>query len=213
MEGKAQGVAAGLPAAGPVRLALGVGNPGDRYERTRHNAGIWLVRRLAQGRGLSFSAVSDLPAVMAGVADGTRLATSKTYMNESGAAAAGLAHYLGIKPSSLLVAHDDLDIEVGKARYKFGGGTAGHNGLSDISEKLGTRDFWRLRIGIGHPRDLEGDRANMAAERYVLEAPDTAQMTLIEACLDKAVQGWDKVEAQDMDGAIKHLHSEAAEAP
>ena len=209
MEGGNSAQIAGLPGAGPVALAVGLRNPGMGYERTRHNAGAWLVMRLAQERGWPLASVSDLPVSVAGSADGVRVGVSGTYMNESGSAVAGLARYLGVEPNCLLVVHDELDLKAGVARYKFGGGTAGHNGLKDVRNRLGTGEFWRLRIGIGHPRDLEGDRANMPADRYVLEEPDATQRTLIDACLDRASLSWREVEAGDMDAAVKTLHTTA----
>ncbi len=206
MEGGQGDVAAGLPGAGRVMLAVGLRNPGDRYVRTRHNAGAWIVSRLARERGLAFSPVGDLPAEAAGTADGLRLGLSGTYMNESGAAVAGLASYFRVEPSCLLVAHDELDLPPGTARYKFGGGSAGHNGLRDVAERLGTAGFWRLRIGIGHPRDLEGGLSNMPPERYVLEPPGEAHLGLIDECLGRVAEGWGDVESGAMDAAVRRLH-------
>ena len=209
MEGEERsGSAAGLPGSGRVRLAVGIGNPGKEHEATRHNAGTWLVERLAKERGWGFSKVGDLPADLAGTAGGVRLARTKTYMNDSGTAVAALARYLGVGPASLLVAHDESDLAPGQARFKFGGGLAGHNGLKDIAAKLKTNSFWRLRIGIGHPGDSEDEDARrVPLDRHVLARPLGGEVGLIDGAIGQAASAWADVEVGDMDKAIRALHT------
>ena len=208
MESSSQCCYAGLPGAAQVKLAFGLGNPEAKYEATRHNVGAKLAKSLAEKRGLVFSKAGKLPASVAGTAGTVRLSLTETYMNESGDAVARLAGYLDVRPASVLVIHDELDLACGVARYKFGGGVAGHRGLEDVKNKLGTDSFWRLRIGVGHPRNLEGDLSTIPPEKYVLAEPFPEQLALIEACLEKAQKSWELVEACDMDGAIKLLHTE-----
>ena len=139
----------------PIRLFVGLGNPGDQYRGTRHNMGFWFLDALAEKNGARFSSDARF------FGDTTRMNTPEgdvwllkptTYMNASGSAVQALAAYYKIKPEEILVVHDELDIPPGCLKAKLGGGNAGHNGLKDITAKLSTPNFWRLRIGIGHPR-------------------------------------------------------------
>ena len=138
----------------PIRLIVGLGNPGDEYRSTRHNMGFWFLDELAREKGVRFSSDARF------FGDTARLTTPEgdvwlkptTYMNASGSAVQALAAYYKIKPEEILVVHDELDIAPGCLKVKLGGGNAGHNGLKDITAKLSTPNFWRLRIGIGHPR-------------------------------------------------------------
>lgn len=139
----------------PIRLIVGLGNPGDEYRSTRHNMGFWFLDELAREKGVRFSSDARF------FGDTARLTTPEgdvwllkptTYMNASGSAVQALAAYYKIKPEEILVVHDELDIAPGCLKAKLGGGNAGHNGLKDITAKLSTPNFWRLRIGIGHPR-------------------------------------------------------------
>lgn len=166
-----------------IELVVGLGNPGPQYEATRHNVGFWLVDALAEAGGGSLRVESRLQGALCRVslfgAD-LRLLKPMTYMNRSGQSIGAVARYFGIAPERILVAHDELDLPVGVARLKQGGGHAGHNGLRDTIAVLGTRDFWRLRIGIAHP----GDRTLVTG--YVLGRPsrdDAAQIrdALVEA--------------------------------
>ena len=141
-----------MAASAPIRLVAGLGNPGRSYERTRHNAGFWFVDALASKLGASFAPQTRFSGDVA--RDGElRLVKPSTYMNESGTSVGALARFLGIAPAEILVVHDELDLAPGVVKLKLGGGVAGHNGLKDIRAHLATPGFWRLRIGIGHPRD------------------------------------------------------------
>src|SRR5205085_4353960 len=143
----------------PLRLIIGIGNPGLGYRATRHNAGAWFVERLAQMTGAPLAIQSKFQAIVGSVRakDGVdrRLALPQTFVNRSGQAVSSLARFYRISPEEILVAHDELDLKPGAIKLKLGGGNAGHNGLNDIVAALGTPGFWRLRIGIGHPREGE----------------------------------------------------------
>ena len=149
-----------FPVAAP-RLIVGLGNPGAEYEDTRHNAGFWLCRRLAERLGAELRRESRFHGLAGRTRDQVWLLQPLTFMNRSGQAVAALARFHRIAPAETLVLHDDLDLPPGVLRLKFGGGLGGHNGLKDIVAQLGTQDFWRLRIGIGHP----GDRDQVALAR------------------------------------------------
>src|SRR5512146_95043 len=163
-----------------MRLIVGLGNPGKKYEATRHNAGFWWVERLARGDRVELRSSARYHGRV-GKLDAPReiwLLLPDTYMNESGRAVAALSGFYKIEPPEILVVHDELDLPPGAVKLKKGGGTAGHNGLSDIAARLGSRDFWRLRIGIGNPR--ESGRADQPGADYVLEKPGRADRAAIE---------------------------------
>lgn len=145
-------------AADSIRLIVGLGNIGAEYERTRHNAGFWFVDEIAAKGRASFAHERKFSGDVARLRDGAQelwLLKPSTYMNRSGQAVVALALYYKILPTQILVVHDEVDMLPGAIKLKRGGGTAGHNGLKDIQAKLGTPDFWRLRIGVGHPRSLQ----------------------------------------------------------
>jgi PTH1 family peptidyl-tRNA hydrolase len=151
-----------------IRLVVGLGNPGPQYEATRHNVGYWFADALAARNAGRFRLETKFHGLLCRVAIGgadLRLLKPTTYMNRSGHSVAAVIRYFDIAPEHALVAHDDLDLPVGSVRLKRGGGHAGHNGLRDIINGLGSRDFWRLRIGIDHP----GDRRQVVG--YVLSRP------------------------------------------
>ena len=164
-----------------LRLVVGLGNPGPEYAETRHNAGFWFCERLARELGASFSRESRYHGLVAKVriagAD-LWLLMPQTFMNRSGQSVQALARFFRVAPAEMLVVHDELDLPPGQMRLKFGGGLGGHNGLKDITSHLGTQDYWRLRIGIGHPgdRDLVTD--------YVLKRARREEQDEIDACLD-----------------------------
>ena len=135
------------------RLIVGLGNPGAEYEDTRHNAGFWLCERLAAKLGAALKRESRFHGIVGRTHEQTWLLMPQTFMNCSGQAVAALARFYRIAPTDMLVLHDELDLPPGALRLKFGGGLGGHNGLKDIAAHLGTQDFWRLRIGVGHPGD------------------------------------------------------------
>jgi PTH1 family peptidyl-tRNA hydrolase len=169
----------------PIRLIVGLGNPGPEYEVTRHNAGFWLADHLADDLKVSFLAEKAFFAQVAKArVDGEAVVLAKptTFMNRSGQAAGALLRFYKLAPEQVLVLHDELDLLPGQVKLKKGGGHAGHNGLRDIQAAFGSPDFWRLRIGIGHPRSL-GLAQQVAA--FVLNAPRREELKEIEEVIDR----------------------------
>ena len=188
----------------PIRLVAGLGNPGREYANTRHNAGFWFVDQLAARLNASFAAESKFggDVAKAGV---LRLVKPMTFMNLSGRAVAGLSRFFEILPEEILVVHDELDLMPGKTKLKFGGGHAGHNGLRDIQAQLGSADFWRLRIGIGHPRDSELSQQEVVD--YVLKPPRAEEGAAIDDAMRRALTAWQTIAQGDMEGAMMALHT------
>ncbi len=188
-----------------VRLVVGLGNPGREYADTRHNAGFWCCERLADRLGVSLSNESRFHGLVGhGRQQGVWLLLPQTFMNRSGQAVGALARFHRIAPAEILVAHDELDIPAGQLRLKFGGGLGGHNGLKDIAAHLGTQDFWRLRIGIGHP----GDRDEVV--NYVLKPPRREEQDEIDAALARALELWPLIQAGDWNAAVKRANTKPA---
>lgn len=188
----------------PIKLVVGLGNPGPEYERTRHNAGFWFAEDLAHEIGGSFATEPRFFGLLARGAAGSadvRVLKPQKYMNLSGQSVAAVARFFAIDASQILVAHDELDLPAGDIKLKFGGGHAGHNGLRDIQAKLGSGDYWRLRIGIGHP----GVKTEVM--NYVLGKPQAAQREAIEAALAKATGVLDQLLAGEMARATSALHT------
>lgn len=181
-----------------IKLIVGLGNPGEKYADTRHNAGEWLIERLARRFNVSLNPESKFFGKTARtLVNGkeVRLLVPTTFMNLSGKAVGALASFYRIKPEEILVIHDELDLPSGIAKLKQGGGHGGHNGLKDIVAQLGNNNnFYRLRIGIGHP----GHRDLVAG--YVLNKPSPADRNALEKVLDEAT---DCVEMIFKDGMIK----------
>jgi PTH1 family peptidyl-tRNA hydrolase len=167
-----------------IRLIVGLGNPGSEYEQTRHNAGFWLVDQLARG-SLAREARFNALAVKTRIAgQEVWLLEPQTFMNRSGQSVGGLARFFKIAPDEVLVVHDELDLLPGVAKIKKGGSSGGHNGLKDITAALGTQDYWRLRIGIGHPRNanLQQDVAD-----FVLHRARKEEQALIDQAIEKSL--------------------------
>ncbi len=186
-----------------IKLFVGLGNPGDKYAATRHNAGFWWVDQLAAQTNSKLV----LDAKFFGVASklsptaDTWLLKPTTFMNASGKAVAALANYYKIAPAQILVIHDELDLQPNTAKLKKGGGNSGHNGLKDITAALGTQDFWRLRIGIGHP----GDRSEVV--NFVLKAPTKDEQAAINQCVDDSMQIVPYLLSGDFETAMLELHT------
>jgi peptidyl-tRNA hydrolase, PTH1 family len=186
-----------------MRLVVGLGNPGREYEATRHNAGFWWVENLAQELrvGLkSESRFSGRVGRLCGSGEDCWLLLPQTYMNRTGQSVGALAGFYKIGPDEILVVHDELDLEPGTVRLKKGGGVAGHNGLKDIAARIGP-DFWRLRIGIGHP----GDRALVS--NYVLHPPREEETPLISYAVERSLEVWPLIFAGEMEKAMHRLHT------
>ncbi|HZX31799.1 MAG TPA: aminoacyl-tRNA hydrolase [Rhodocyclaceae bacterium] len=184
------------------RLIVGLGNPGPEYEATRHNVGFWFVDQLADQLKISLAPQSKFFG-RAGRSGDLWLLEPTTYMNRSGQSVAALANFYKIPPAEILVIHDDLDLPPGGIRLKQGGGNGGHNGLKDIQARLGTPDFWRLRLGIGHPRTLN---LSQQVADFVLHPPRLEEMPAIEKALDRSLLAWPKLAAGDYAGAQQQLH-------
>jgi PTH1 family peptidyl-tRNA hydrolase len=170
-----------------IRLIVGLGNPGAEYEQTRHNAGFWLVDNLANSLGARLQRETRFNALMAKTSVGGNelwLLEPQTYMNRSGQSVGGLARFYKINPDEVLVVHDELDLPPGAAKLKKGGSSGGHNGLKDITAALGTQDYWRLRLGIGHPRTLN---LQQVVADFVLHRPRRDEQLLIEEAIDKSL--------------------------
>jgi PTH1 family peptidyl-tRNA hydrolase len=193
-----------MPANAPLRLVVGLGNPGREHAATRHNAGFWYADGLASRLSANFAHESRFASDVARAAD-VRIAKPLTYMNASGRAVAALARFFGFLPSEILVVHDELDLKPGEAKLKLGGGHAGHNGLRDIQAQLGAADFWRLRIGIGHPRDSV--LPQQAVVDYVLKPPRPEERGALESALDRALAAWPDLARGDMERAMQDLHT------
>ena len=189
----------------PIRLVAGLGNPDRKHARTRHNAGFWFADALASQLGASFVSEGKFHGLVAKAARDLRLLKPDTYMNLSGRSVSALARFLDIAPEDILVVHDELDLLSGEAKMKLGGGIAGHNGLRDISAELGTPNFWRLRIGIGHPRDSAIPQQDVAD--YVLAPPLLDERAAIVAAIDRSLATWPAIAAGDFERAMLLLHT------
>ncbi|OGA26154.1 MAG: aminoacyl-tRNA hydrolase [Betaproteobacteria bacterium RIFCSPLOWO2_02_FULL_67_26] len=191
-----------------LKLIVGLGNPGDRYQATRHNAGSWLVERFAAETHTVLRKDAKFQALVGRhEASGAWLVLPQNFMNASGRPVQMLAGFFKIAPGDILVAHDELDFPPGVVRMKQGGGVAGHNGLKDVSARLGSHDYWRLRIGIGHP----GDRN--AVTEYVLHKPAQEERAEMDAAIGRALEVLPLVLAGDLQGAMLKLHSAPEPAP
>lgn len=188
-----------------MKLIVGLGNPGRKYEATRHNAGFWWVDEVARLANASFRAESRFSGEIAKASGSDAwLLKPQTFMNQSGRAVGAVANFYRIEPSDILVAHDELDLPPGVVKLKFGGGLSG-NGLKDVAAVLGTKDFWRLRIGIGHPRDLAASEQEVVD--YVLHPPRAEERKAIADAIDKALDVWPLIAARDMEKAMLRLHT------
>ncbi len=188
----------------PIKLIVGLGNPGSEYAKTRHNAGFWWIDELCANERVSLKAEKKFHG------DAARLSMSghdlwllkpMTYMNASGRAVQALATFYKIVSQEILVVHDELDLPPGTVKMKHGGGHGGHNGLKDIVAHLGTPDFWRLRIGIGHPGDRD------AVLNFVLQLPRVEERVAIEESLTRSLQIFPQIARGDLQAAMLKLHT------
>ena len=188
-----------------IRLFVGLGNPGPEYEATRHNAGFWWVDALASQLGGRLVPERSYQALVARVNRPTGpvwLLEPMTFMNRSGVSVATLARFFKIEPQQILVVHDELDLQPGQAKLKFGGSAAGHNGLKDIHAMLGTQDFWRLRLGIGHP-GVKSEVVN-----YVLKKPSAEHRDAIAKASEQALKAVEPLLLGEMDMALALIHAQ-----
>ncbi|CAN5892053.1 aminoacyl-tRNA hydrolase [soil metagenome] len=187
-----------------IRLIVGLGNPGPEYEQTRHNAGFWLVDQLARSglqRDKNFQA---LVAKIRLAGEDVWLLQPQTFMNRSGMSVAALCRFYKFTPEQVLVVHDELDIVPGLAKLKKGGSSGGHNGLKDITAALGTQDYWRLRIGIGHPRTLN---LQQGVADFVLHRPRKEEQALIDEAIARALEIIPLMVAGEFAEAMLQLHT------
>ena len=192
----------------PIRLIVGLGNPGPEYELTRHNAGFWLVDNLANSlpgcrlqREARFNALVAKTAVKG---QELWLLEPLTFMNRSGQSVGALARFFKIAADEVLVVHDELDLMPGIARLKKGGSAGCHNGLKDITAALGTQDYWRLRLGIGHPRSLN---LQQQVADFVLHRPRREDQELIEQAIDKSLLVMAQICEGKFEAATMKLHT------
>lgn len=187
-----------------IRLIVGLGNPGPEYEDTRHNAGFWWVDEAARALKVSLQpdrAYHGLVARANRAAGPVWLLQPMTYMNLSGKSVSALARFFKISPAEILVIHDELDLPPGQMKLKQGGGNGGHNGLKDIQAQLGDANFWRLRLGIGHP----GVKSEVAA--YVLRKPPQADRDALQRNIQDSLGTLDALLDGQMDKAMLKIHA------
>ena len=186
-----------------IKLFVGLGNPGDKYFTTRHNAGFWWVDLVANQTNSALAMDAKMFGVVGKLSPYSDkwLLKPTTYMNASGKAVAALANYYKISPEEILVIHDELDLPAGQSKLKFGGGHGGHNGLRDIHAALGTSNYWRLRIGIGHP----GDKNEVV--NYVLKAPSKDEQKLIDDSINDSSKIVDQLSKGEFEQAMLKLHT------
>lgn len=188
-----------------IKLIVGLGNPGEKYEKTRHNAGFWWVDAIAGAKRAPWKKETKFSGWIARVDEGGTeylLLKPSTYMNESGRSVSQVLRFYKIEPSQMLVVHDELDLEPGIVRLKRGGGTGGHNGLTDIGDALDTKDFWRLRIGIGHPGDKD------LVPDYVLKKAKGSEQDAIDPVFERSLELLPRLAAGKMQEAIAWLHTD-----
>jgi PTH1 family peptidyl-tRNA hydrolase len=193
-----------------IKLFVGLGNPGSEYEATRHNAGFWWLDALARELKLTLVPEKSYWGLAARTQiDGHTLwlLAPQTFMNLSGKSVGALAKFFKIKPEEILVAHDELDIEPGQVKLKKGGSHAGHNGLRDIHAQLASADYWRLRIGVGHP----GEKSEVV--NWVLKKPSPDQRQAIEDSIARSRKAWPQLLAGDMEKAMALIHTHKPPRP
>jgi peptidyl-tRNA hydrolase, PTH1 family len=194
-----------------LRLLAGLGNPGPDYEATRHNAGFWWIDAVAARLRVSLQPERAHHGLVARLNrpghEPLWLVKPMTFMNLSGKSVASLARFFKIAPREMLVVHDELDLQPGQAKIKLGGSAAGHNGLKDIHAQLGSLDFWRLRLGIGHP----GVKAEVV--NYVLKKPSPEHRKAIDEAIDRSLESLDLMLAGEMERAMMKVHADKPPRP
>jgi PTH1 family peptidyl-tRNA hydrolase len=193
-----------------IKLIAGLGNPGPEYENTRHNAGFLFLDAVARELKASWTMDKSYHALVARTlvqGETVWLLKPQTFMNLSGKSVSALSRFFKVKPDEILVVHDELDIAPGEAKLKFGGGHAGHNGLRDIHAQLATGDYWRLRLGIGHP----GDKSEVA--NWVLKKPSLDHRIALEQCIDRSLKALPALLNGDMTQATMLIHTSKPPRP
>ncbi|MFZ2389330.1 MAG: aminoacyl-tRNA hydrolase [Polaromonas sp.] len=193
-----------------IKLFVGLGNPGPEYEATRHNAGFWWIDALSRELKVPLSLDKNYHGQVARTTVNGQtvwLLKPLTFMNLSGKSVAALARFFKISPDEILVAHDELDIVPGQVKLKFGGSHAGHNGLRDIHAQLGSPDYWRLRLGVGHP----GDKAEVV--NWVLKKPSQEHRVAIEDCIARCLKAVPELLRGEMEKATMMIHTSQPPRP
>jgi len=194
-----------------IKLFVGLGNPGAEYETTRHNAGFWFTDAISHDLNTPMIADKNYHALVGrtvrGAADTVWLLKPMTFMNLSGKSVAALARFFKLQPEEILVAHDELDLLPGQVKLKFGGGHAGHNGLRDIHAQLGSGDYWRLRLGIGHP----GVKSEVSD--WVLRKPPLEHRHAIDECIARALLAVPALRAGEIEKATMLIHTSIPPRP
>ena len=188
-----------------IKLIVGLGNPGKEYERTRHNAGYWWVDAIAAARRATWKKETKFSGWTTRVdEDGAEFLLLKpsTYMNESGRSVSAVMRFFKIEPGQMLVVHDELDLPPGAVKMKRGGGTGGHNGLTDIADSLDSKDFWRLRVGIGHPGDKD-----LVAD-YVLDKARRVEQDAIDPPFERSLELLPRLAKGKVIDAMTWLHTD-----
>jgi PTH1 family peptidyl-tRNA hydrolase len=186
-----------------IKLFVGLGNPGEKYSDTRHNAGFWWIDLVADQHNINLQNSDKFSSSIgkSSTSDEIYFAKPMTYMNDSGKALAAIIKFYKINPNEILVIHDDLDIDVGQAKLKFGGSHGGHNGLKSIFASIGSQDFWRLKIGIGHPGDKH------LVVDYVLKNPSSKERSLIDESIKESSQLFNEIASGQFEKAMLNLHT------
>lgn len=187
-----------------IKMLVGLGNPGPEYTATRHNAGFWWLEAAALKLGVRLAPERSLHGLAGRTTlngQAVWLLQPMTFMNRSGLSVGAMARFYKVAPEEILVAHDELDLPPGDVRLKRGGGHAGHNGLRDIHAQLGSPDYWRLRLGIGHP----GVKAEVV--NWVLKKPPAEHRAAIDAAIDHALGALDELLEGHMDRATARIHT------
>lgn len=195
-----------MPAlSSPIRLIVGLGNPGEEYANTRHNAGAWFAEKVAHQFHLSFKREKKFKSLYASFLfqdEKIHIITPETFMNHSGQAVKLISDFYKILPGNILIAHDELDLPIGDTRLKFAGGHGGHNGLRDIIAHLHSHDFYRLRIGIAHPGHKDG------VLDYVLQRPSKEDRKMIDETIDQSTGVLDYLLQGQNEKAMQLLHTQ-----
>ena len=186
-----------------IKLFIGLGNPGEKYSDTRHNAGFWWIDIVAHQQNINLQNSDKFFSSIGKSSNAEEFYVAKptTFMNDSGKALAAIAKFYKINPNEILVIHDDLDIDVGQAKLKFGGSHGGHNGLKSIFACIGSQDFWRLKIGIGHPGEKH------LVVDYVLKNPSSKERDLIDESIERSGQLFNEIASGQFEKAMLNLHT------
>ena len=193
-----------------IKLFVGLGNPGPEYESTRHNAGFWWIDAMAEALKINLAMDKSYYGQVGRTSINGQpvwLLKPQTFMNLSGKSVATLARFFKIEPQEILVAHDELDIAPGEAKLKLGGSHAGHNGLRDIHAQLGTPDYWRLKLGVGHP----GIKSEVI--HWVLKKPSLDHRIAIDQSMARALKALPNIIAGEMDKATMLVHTSKPARP